>query len=263
MKHLYDTHSSQCESGQCYKKILEKEDCSQIPSVEQLPEEVPSMKSQTQSYSKKSSEREECRQNNRYHCKHFLKGHCQRGDSCGFRHDHSIFCTDMQKVFLRSLPSHITSSMLIKELEDRGYTVLNKPKILRRFSSHVCLGSLEEAQRLLEKGNIIIDSKVVHVRPFKALDHEKKQPDEVERSVFLGGLNSSTTVEIIKDVLGNMGLVVVNIPVLKSGYIRQVVLETIQQAQSLLKKSKVQINGASVNIRPFANITSSSGGKNK
>jgi len=227
-----------------------------MPSVEQVPEEVPSIKSLTLSSSSKTSEQKKSRQKSRY-CRHFLKGHCQRGDSCSFWHDHSIFCSDMQKVFLRALPSHINSSLLTKEFEEQGYTVLNRPKILKRFSTHVCLGSVEEAKGILEKGTIIIDGAVVHACPFKARDryNEEKQPDEVERSVFLGGLNSSTTEEMIKDVLGKMGLVVVNIPELKSGYAPRVVFETLQQAQTLLKKMRVQINGALVNVRPFANIT--------
>jgi len=68
---------------------------------------------------------------------------------------------------------------------------------------------------------------------------------------------------MIKNELGKMGLVVVNIPVVKSGYSPQVVLETFQQAQTLLKLIQVQINGSLVNIRPFANIRSSSGKKKK
>jgi len=118
---------------------------------------------------------------------------------------------------------------------------------------------VEEAQRLVEKGFILIDRTVVQVQPFRAIkrDSEIIQPDEVERSVFLGGLNSSTTVKMIKDELVKMGLVVVNNPVLKSGYSPKVVLATFQEAQTLVKKMKVLINGAWVNVRPFANIRSS------
>merc|ERR1719419_350540 len=114
-------------------------------------------------------------------------------------------------------------------------------------------------------GTITIDTAVVRVRPFETFtqDHKKKQPDEVERSVFLGGLNSSTTVEMIKDELGKMGWVVVNMPLLMSGYSPQVVFETFQQARTLLELMQVEINGALVNVRPFANIRSSSGKKKK
>merc|ERR1719233_1544340 len=45
-------------------------------------------------------------------CRHFLKGCCNRGDSCDFQHDESIFCSDDQKVFLDGLPTHITDKVL-------------------------------------------------------------------------------------------------------------------------------------------------------
>merc|ERR1719273_1351093 len=125
-------------------------------SVEQFSEQGSSEKSPAQSDSNKSVQQQEPQQKSR-HCRHFLKGHCERGDSCGFRHDHSVFCTDMQKVFLGGLPAHLTASILREKLAEQGYTVLNHPKILRWFSPQVCLGSVEEAQRLVEKGTIVID----------------------------------------------------------------------------------------------------------
>jgi len=235
-------------------------------SVEQFSEQGSSEKSppQSQSDSSKTPQQQEPQQKSR-HCRHFLKGHCERGDACGFRHDHSVFCTDMQKVFLGGLPAHLTASLLRQKLAEQGYTVLNHPKILRWFSPQVCLGSVEEAQRLVEKGTIVIDGAVIRVRPFEAFtkDNKKKLPDEVERSVFLGGLAAGTTADMIKDELGKMALVVVNIPVVKSGYSPQVALQTYQQAQTLLNLMRVQINGALVNVRPFANIRSSSGKKKK
>jgi len=236
-------------------------------SVEQFSEQGSSEKSPAQSAqsdSSKTAQAQEPQQKSR-HCRHFLKGHCERGESCGFRHDHSVFCTDMQKVFLGGLPAHLTASLLRKKLAEQGYTVLNHPKILRWFSPQVCLGSVEEAQKLVEKGTIVIDGAIIRVRPFEAFtrDNKKKLPDEVERSVFLGGLAAGTTAEMIKDELGKIGLVVVNIPVVKSGYSPQVALETYEQARTLLKLMRVQINGALVNVRPFANIRSSSGKKKK
>lgn len=236
-----------------------------MPPVEQLPEQLPSMSSPTQSDPSKTYKPQEPHQKTRL-CRHFLKGNCQRGASCSFRHDHTIFCSNMQKVFLKGLPAHLTSrSLLKKKLEEQGYTVLNNPKIIRRFSPQVCLGSVEEAQRLVEKGTIIIDTATVQVRPFEAftMDNKKKQPDEIERSVFLGGLNIRTTVEMIKDELGKMGFLVVSIPDLKSSYAPQVVLETFQQAQTLLKLVRVQINGAFVSVRPFAKLKSSFGKRRK
>jgi len=233
-------------------------------SVEQFSEWGSTEKSPAQSDSSKTAHQQEPEQKSR-HCRHFLKGHCHRGDRCGFRHDHSVFCSDTQKVFLGRLPAHLTSSLLRQKLEEQGYTVLNHPKILRWFSPQVCLGSVEEAQRLVGKGTIVIDGAIIQVRPFVAFtkDKKKKLPDEVERSVFLGGLAAGTNAEMIKDALGKMAFIVVSIPEVKSGYSRQVVLQTYQQAQTLLNLTQVQINGALVNVRPFANIRSSSGKKKK
>lgn len=199
------------------------------------------------------------------HCKHFLKGHCERGTSCGFRHDHSVFSSDKQKVFLGGLPSHLTRSLLWQKLMEQGYTVLNRPKIHKWFSPQVCLGSVEEAQKLIQKGTINIDGTVVKVRAFEPLtqDMKKKLPDEVERSVFLGGLAEGTTPKVIKDTLARKGLVVTEIPNVKPRYCPQVVLKTVEMAQTLLNLKTVKINGVMVNARPFANIRSSSAKKRR
>lgn len=233
-------------------------------SLEQFSEQGSSQKSQMQSDAVVTGQKQEFQQKSR-HCRHFLKGHCERGESCGFRHDHSVFCTDLQKVFLGGLPGHLTASLLREKLAGQGFTVLNNPKIIRWFSPQVCLGSVEEAQKLIKKGTIVIDGSVVRVRPFEALtrDKKKKLPDEVERSVFLGGLPTGTTGEMIKVELGKLGLVVVNTPELKSGYSPQVAFQTFEQARKLLKLQRVEINGSLVSVRPFANIRSSSGKKKK
>jgi len=199
------------------------------------------------------------------HCRHFLKGRCDRGESCGFRHDYSLFCTDKQKVFLRGLPKHLNSRLLRQKLSEQGYTVLNNPKIHRWYSPQVCLGSIAEAKRLVKQGTILIDGAFVRVRPFKAFrgDGKKKFPDEVRRSVFLGGLAPNTTAKMIRDQIGRRGFVVVNIPVVKSGYCRKVVLETFEQAQTLLRLSFVEINESIASVRPFANMRRSSGKRAK
>jgi len=257
--------SRQCDSGrgpgsQLVNQHEKKDSWGWKSSLDQFSEQESSPKSQMQSDSGKVVQPKELQQKSR-HCRHFLKGHCERGESCGFRHDHSVFCTDLQKVFLGGLPSHLTASVLRKKLAEQGYTVLNNPKIIRWFSPQVCLGSVEEAQKLVKKGTLVIDGSVIRVRPFEAFtrDNKKKLPDEVERSVFLGGLAADTTAEMIRDELGKMGLVVVNIPELKSGYSPQVALQTVEQARRLLKLMRVEINGSLVSVRPFANIRSSSG----
>jgi len=234
-------------------------DCGVESFSGEFSEKTSSMKSQTQSDSSRTSQAQKALQKSR-HCRHFLKGHCERGDSCGFRHDLSIFCSDLQKVFLVGLPKHLTSSLLQRKLIEQEYTVLNSPKILRCISPQVCLGSVEEAKKLVEKGTLVIDNAVVQVRPFESFsrDNKKKLPDEVKRSVFLGGLSPDTTAEMIRNELRMMGMVVVNIPTLKSGYSPQVILETFEQAQTLIKLMKVQINRTIVNVRPYANIKGSS-----
>jgi len=244
-------------------RLNEDEDSwGQISSMEYYSDQGSSSKYTSQSESSKMDQQEVPQQKSR-HCRHFLKGRCERGNACGFRHDISVFCTDMQKVFLGGLPTHMTASLLRQKLYQQGYKVLNNPKIHRWFTPQVCLGSIAEAKRLIKQGTIIIDGAVVRVRPFEAFtqDNKKKLPDEVERSVFLGGLVPGTTAEMIENDLGSLGLVAVNIPVVKSGYCPQVALQTIEQARTLLRSGRVKVNGVMVNVRPFANIRSSSGKK--
>merc|ERR1719233_320089 len=233
------------KSARLLEEEEEKDSWGQKSSMEQISEQGSSFKSQVLSDSSKATVQQEVQQKSR-HCRHFLKGHCERGESCGFRHDRSVFCTDLQKVFLGGLPAHLTARLLCKKLAEQGYTVLNNPKIIRWFSPQVCLGSVWEAQRLVKKGTLIIDGKVIRVRPFEAItgNNKKKLPDEVERSVFLGGLAADTTAQMIQDDLAKIGLVVVNIPLLMSGYTPQVTLQTFKQARTLIKLMRVEINGS-------------------
>jgi len=252
-----DLWQSACDD---FTTLYEDEDSlGQLSSMDLYSDQGSSSKCTSQSDINKADLVEVPQQKSR-HCRHFLKGRCERGKACGFRHDISVFCTDMQKVFLGGLPTHMTSSLLRQRLSEYGYSVLNNPKIHRWFTPQVCLGSIAEAKRLVEQGTIMIDGAIVRVRPFQAFsqDNKKKLPDEVERSVFLGGLLPGTTAEIIKNDLGSLGLVAVNIPVVKPGYCPQVALQTIQQARRLLRLARVKVNGVMVNVRPFANIRSSS-----
>jgi len=255
----YESNTGSVKSERLLVEDQEKDSWVHKYSMEQFSEQGSSLKSQVLSDSSKAAVQQEVQQKSR-HCRHFLKGHCERGESCGFRHDRSVFCTDLQKVFLGGLPAHLTARLLRKKLAEQGYTVLNNPKIIRWFSPQVCLGSVWEAQRLVKKGTLIIDGKVIRVRPFEAItgDNKKKLPDEVERSVFLGGLPADTTAQMIHDDLAKIGLVVINIPLLMSGYTPQVTLQTFKQAHTLLKLKRVEINGSLVSVRPFANIRSSS-----
>jgi len=189
-------------------------------------------------------------------CRHFLKGYCKRGKSCDFLHDSSIFCADLQKVFLGGLPSNITELSLRQKMEAQGYHVINKPKVLRGFAPQVCLGSTEEAQELIKKGKITIDGSFVDVRPYEEFVKDapvNDVPDEIKRSVFLGGLPNGITGKVIKQELQKLNLKVVNFPIIKSGFSPQVILATVEQAKKLVSLKKINISNAVVDIRPYEN----------
>jgi len=192
-------------------------------------------------------------------CRHFLKGHCKRGNSCVFLHDLSILCPNSQKVFLGGLPTHITESTLRQKLAEQGYEVINKPKVLRGFTPQVCLASVEEAQKLIENRNIIIDGSLVDVRAYDAFakgDVDKMRPDEIKRSVFLGGLSRGTTSRMIKDDLEKIDVKVVNHPLVKTGFTPKVTLATVEESNMLTKLKKVRINETLVDVRPYTNYKS-------
>jgi len=192
-------------------------------------------------------------------CRHFLKGHCKRGNACDFLHDLSIFCPNSQKVFLGGLPAHINELTLRQKLAEQGYEVINKPKVLRGFTPQVCLASVEEAQKLIEKRNIIIDGSLVDVRAYEAFakgDVDKMRPDEIKRSVFLGGLSRGTTSRMIKDDLEKMDVKVVNHPLVKTGFTPKVTLATVEESNLLTKLKKVRINETLVDVRPYINYKS-------
>jgi len=188
-------------------------------------------------------------------CRHFLKGHCKRGSSCDFLHDASIFCVDQQKVFLGGLPAHITQTRLRLRMAEQGFEIINSPKVLRGFTPQVCLASVEQAQLLIEKGRISIDGTDVDVRPYRPYNvvsqWKKPPPDEVSRSVFLGGLKCGTTRHMIKDDLEKLGMEVVNHPRVKMGFSPQVTLGTAEQARKLVQLKQVMVNNALVDVRPY------------
>jgi len=204
--------------------------------------------------------REEDENRKRRLCRHFLKGHCKRGKACDFLHDPSIFCPDYQKVFLGGLPAHITEAILQEKLTEQGYTVINKPKVLRGFTPQVCLGSVEEAQQLIKKGRIFIDGSQVDVRPYEAFAKDgmdKRLPDDTKRSVFIGGLSNGTTSQMIIDDLEKLDIKVVNHPRIKTGFTHKVTVGTVEQAHKLIKMKKVRINHSFVDIRPYVNFRDS------
>jgi len=193
-------------------------------------------------------------------CRHFLRGHCKRGKSCDFLHDHNIFCPDSQKVFLGGLPGHITESTLRQALAQQGFNVINKPIIFPGFTPEVCVASVEQAHKLIQKRTIFIDGCRVDVRAYEALQGggNKTYPDEIKRSVFLGGLPKGTTGQMIKDSLKKMDVKVVNHPITKTGsstgFSPKVTLSKIEETNMLVRLKQIFINENMVDVRPYANM---------
>jgi len=163
---------------------------------------------------------------------------------------------DEQRVFLGGLPIGMTERMLRQHLAAQGYKVLKRPKILHGFAPEVWMRTVEQAKDLIEKGVVMIDGLEVEVRPYNSLtklSELKKLPNVGKRSVFIGGLSSATTTKNLQDVLLKMGMKVINYPVIKHGFARQVIMDTIGQAKTLIKMKKIQVNGTSADVRPFVN----------
>jgi len=100
-------------------------------------------------------------------CRHFTKGWSRQGEACTFYHSAEGSNPDSQKVFLGGLPDSITPAKLLGELKQKGYTVVNQPKIFRGFSPQVCLRTTSEATKMLQE-KVMICGCAVDVRPYKA-----------------------------------------------------------------------------------------------
>jgi len=192
----------------------------------------------------------------RMFCWHFIRGYCKRGETCIFQHCSSVAHSDAQKVFLGGLPFHVTQESLKLKLKEMGFNVINTPviiRIVRGYSPQVCLGSADEAQRLIKKGTILFDGYVVDIRPYRAVTQKQQQRiiDVTKRSIFLGGLAKDTTVQMIWHELSRLGVKVVNRPVVKARFCPQVILATVQQAEMLVSKAKLQVNGVWVDVRQY------------
>merc|ERR1719387_1936260 len=181
-------------------------------------------------------------------CRHYLRGHCKRGDDCNFLHDPSVFKPDAQKVFLGGLPKGITTETLIQELRKQGQEVLNLPKIHPRgFTPKCLLGSPEAARALVKKGKIKICGKKVDVRRYK----DKNGMGVPQRSVFIGGLAPGTTGLDIARALYAIGFMAEAPPVVRDGYAPKVILSTTDQANALIILGYFECKGRNVDVRPW------------
>jgi len=125
---------------------------------------------------------------------------------------------------------------------------------MRGFTPQVCVGSVEEAKKLIARRYIFIDEYRIDVRPYQDRDQLRKGlPSVVKRSVFLGGLPDNTTREIIVADLQRLDIKVVDIPVIKHRFAPRVVLESLKHAKILVALKWVIVNGASVDVRPYVN----------
>lgn len=163
---------------------------------------------------------------------------------------------DEQRVFLGGLPIGITERMIRQYLAAMGYKVLKRPKILHGFAPDVWMKTVDQAKDLIEKGKIMIEGLEVEVRPYNSwtkLSELKKIPNVGKRSVFIRGMSSDTTTKDLQYVLSEMGMKVINYPVIKNGFARQVILDTISQAKTLINLKRIHVKGRLVDIRPFVN----------
>jgi len=58
-------------------------------------------------------------------------------------------------------------------------------------------------------------------------------------------------VQILKTQIEKLGMKVTNRPLIKAGFIPKVTLASAQQAQELVAKGTIDINGAAVSVRPY------------
>lgn len=186
-------------------------------------------------------------------CWHFLRGYCERGNSCRFQHSFTDATHHSQKVFLPGLPSDITEVALQEKLSDMGCNLINKLVSLHKSWPRVCLGSPEEAQVLFKKGKFSINGHPVEVRPWNAVAEKKRErvADITRRSIFLGGLPIGVTCKMIRKEFENFGAKVVNLMQVKRGFCPKVTLATVEQALRLVSAGEVEINGSMVDVRPY------------
>jgi len=186
-------------------------------------------------------------------CRHFLRGYCQRGNSCCFQHSFTDADYHAQKVFLSGLPPDITEVSLRKQLSDLGCNVVNKLLSLHKSWPRVCLGSTQEAQMLLKRGKILISGRIVEVRSWQQVAEKQRErvEDITRRSVFLGGLPKGVTCKMIRMGIEKFDAKVMNLMQVKRGFCPKVTLASAQQAIKLVSAVKIEVMGSMVDVRPY------------
>lgn len=74
---------------------------------------------------------------------------------------------------------------------------------------------------------------------------------EDQQKVFLGGLPSHITKATLQVRLAEQGFEVINSPKVLRGFTPQVCLASVEQAQQLVKKGRISIDGTDVDVRPY------------
>merc|ERR1719320_1148898 len=72
-----------------------------------------------------------------------------------------------------------------------------------------------------------------------------------EQKVFLGGLPSHVTDEALRWALISQGYTILNKPKVLQGFSPQICLGTVQEAQSMIRKGKIMVEGVLVDVRPY------------
>jgi len=186
-------------------------------------------------------------------CRHFVRGFCERGDSCCFHHIESGTVHQSPKVFICGLPPNTTEVALRRKLSTLGISVINKSVSIHQSWPCVELASPREAQKLIKMGNIVINGSFVEVRSWKSVAERQRAriADISRRSIFLGGLTKSTTCDIVRLTLEKIGAKVVNLMKIKRGFCPKVTLSSVQQKEMLVLERKIKINGSMVDVRPY------------
>jgi len=99
----------------------------------------------------------------------------------------------------------------------------------------------------------MISGCTVDVRPYKASTQKSRDRvlDTNKRSVFLGGVPSKVNAKILKSEIQKLGMKVTNRLCIKIGFIPKVTLASAKEAEELIARGTININGAVVRVRAY------------